>query len=131
MDKNFLPVILLCLLSLFFVGSFANAATQIVPSDCQSSATGCSLTDFFTMVGNIYTFIVTDIATTLAVIAIAVGAILMMISAGNPNLLGIGKKVFWSAIIGLVLVYCSYLIIDWVLKTIGITGGLSSLSTAP
>jgi len=71
------------------------------------------------MAGKIYNFIVKDIATPLAVLAITIGGILMLISAGNPNLLSLGKKIMYAAIIGLVLVWCSYLIINFILTTIG------------
>jgi hypothetical protein len=43
----------------------------------------------------------------------------MLISAGNPNLLGSGKKVLYSGIIGLVLTLGSYAIINFILKAIG------------
>jgi len=65
---------------------------------------------FFQMLTTIYNFIVWILATPLAVIALIIGGILMMISAGNPNLMGTGKKILYSAIIGLALVFCSYLI---------------------
>jgi len=77
----------------------------------------CDLTMFFAMLAQIYDKII-EIATPLAIIAVIIGAILMMISAGNPNLMGLGKKIFWSAIIGLVLVFCSYLIIDTIIKAV-------------
>lgn len=111
--KIFLPIILLYLLSIIFVPLLAKAA--IVTCD----GPNCDIDKFFEMLGKIYDFIVKDIATPLAVIAVAVGGILMMISAGNPNLMSIGKKVFWSAIIGLALVFCSYLIIKFIINAMG------------
>ena len=96
-----------------------NSGDPIVP--CTDN---CTLDNFFTMLGNIYSFIVTVIATPLAVVAIAIGGILMMISAGNPNLMGLGKKIFYAALIGLALVWCSYLIIQVILQAIGYTGTL-------
>ncbi len=78
------------------------------------------------MLVRIYQFIVTWIATPLAVIAILIGGILWMISAGDPNLMGKGKEIMKWAIIGLVLVFCSYLIIDFILRAIGVSGGLSN-----
>jgi hypothetical protein len=77
-----------------------------------------SIDDFFGMLGRIYNFIVLMIAAPLAVIAVSVGGIMMLISAGNPNLMGIGKKVFWSAIIGLALALGSYAIINFVLGAV-------------
>lgn len=45
----------------------------------------------------------------------------MMISAGNPDLMNKGKQILKWAIIGLVLVFGSWVIIDFILKTIGFT----------
>ena len=114
-SKIFLPIILFCLLSIVFIPFVANAT--LVP--CTDN---CTIDDFFTMLASVYSFIVNDIATPLAIIAVTIGGILMMISAGNPNLMGTGKKILYSAIIGLVLVFCSYLIINFVLVTIGYSG---------
>ena len=73
------------------------------------------------MLGNIYTFLVTDIATPLATLAVIVGGVLIMVSAGNPNLSGMGKKILYAGIIGMILVFCSYLIINWILGIIAPT----------
>jgi hypothetical protein len=110
--KIFLPIILLYLLSIIFVPLLAKAA--IVTCD----GPNCTIDKFFEMLGNIYSFIV-QIATPLAVIALTVGGILMMISAGNPNLMSIGKKVFWSAVIGLALVLATKAIINFILSAMG------------
>jgi len=80
------------------------------------------------MLTNIYVFIVWDIATPLATIALIVGGIFMMMSAGNPNIMGTGKKIVWAAVIGLVLVFCSFLIIDTILNLLGYLPSWSSLN---
>jgi len=120
--KIFLQVILFILLSTIFMPVFARATcgdgSGIINCGCAADGSdACTIGDFFTTLGKIYSFIVKDIATPLAVIAITIGGILMLISAGNPNLMSTGKKVFYSAIIGLVLVFCSYLIINFILCT--------------
>jgi hypothetical protein len=74
------------------------------------------------MLGNIYNFIVYDIASPLALLALTIGGVLILISAGNANLLGTGKKIVYAAIIGLALVWGSYLIINFILTSIGYTG---------
>ena len=114
-SKIFLPIILFCLLSIVFIPFVANAT--LVP--CTDN---CTIDDFFTMLASVYSFIVNDIATPLAIIAVTIGGILMMISAGNPNMMSLGKKIFWSAVIGLTLAFCSYLIIKFVLSAVGYTG---------
>ena len=79
----------------------------------------CTICDFFATLTYIYNFLVLDIATPLAIIGITIGAILMMISAGNPQLLSLGKHIFYMAVIGLVLVFCSWLIINTLLTAMG------------
>jgi hypothetical protein len=43
----------------------------------------------------------------------------MLISAGNPNMFGMGKKTLYISIIGLVLVLCSYMIVKFILNALG------------
>jgi len=95
--------------------------------NCIENCRPCDINDFFAMLVNIYDFIVKMIATPLAIIALIVGGIFMMISAGNPALFGKGSEIIKWAIIGLVLVWGSYLIIDFILKTIGYYGNWSVL----
>lgn len=87
----------------------------------------CTICDFFKLLANIYDFIVKMIATPLAVLAFIIGALLMLVSAGNPNTFGLGKKIIYAAIIGLVLVFCSWLIIDFILHAVGYSQNWSSL----
>jgi len=116
-QKIILSIAVLFLLSSIFVPLLITAEEGIVP--CDGVDKKCDLGMLNTMAGKIYNFIVKDIATPLAVLAITIGGILMLISAGNPNLLSLGKKIMYAAIIGLVLVWCSYLIINFILTTIG------------
>ncbi|MCX6721478.1 MAG: hypothetical protein NT026_02675 [Candidatus Staskawiczbacteria bacterium] len=91
------------------------------------SGADCTINKFFEMLVKIYNFLVLDIATPLAIIALIVGAIFMLVSAGNPNLHGTGKKIIYAAIIGLALVFCSYLIINFILvDMLGFKGNWAS-----
>lgn len=77
----------------------------------------CEISHFFQMLYRIYDFLIKWIAFPLAVLGVTIGGVLILISAGSPNLLGLGKKILYSAIIGLVLVFCSWLIINTILCT--------------
>ncbi|MCX6724053.1 MAG: hypothetical protein NT155_02645 [Candidatus Staskawiczbacteria bacterium] len=125
MNKKLSSIALFCLLSVIFVPLLASA-DGLVPCG-NPGQNACGLSDFFVMLARIYSFIVWYIATPLAVIALTLGGLFMMISAGNPNLMGLGKKILYAAIIGLALVFGSWLIIDFVLKAIGFTGSWSSV----
>ena len=95
--------------------------------DSSGKQCSCDIGHIFVMLSLIYNFIVIDIATPLAVLALTIGGILWLISAGNPRLLGVGKSIFWAAVIGLALVFCSWIIIDFILKAVGYTGNWSSI----
>jgi len=117
------------LISLFFLilsltPVFTNAA--IVPCGNPGQAQ-CTITDFFVMLNNIYNFIVWNIAAPLAILGLTIGGIFMMISAGNPQLLGTGKNILKMAIIGLVLVFCSWIIVNTILTALGYKGNWSVL----
>jgi len=127
--KKFVLVVLLFLLFLTPVSANAlcNEPGGLVPCGKNVDATGkitcpCEIGHFFIMLAAVYNFIVYNIATPLAVIALTIGAIFMMVSAGNPNLFNTGKQILWAAIIGLALVWCSWLIINFILTTLGFTG---------
>ena len=83
----------------------------------------CTICSFFETLFRIYNFLVLDIATPLAIVGVTIGGVLILISAGNPKLMGTGKKFLYSAIIGLVLVFCSWLIINEILSALGYNMG--------
>jgi len=107
----------LLLLSLAFILPKTAYGAGLVPCDGKD----CDINAFFTLLKNIYDFIVFQLATPLAILAIAIGGILVLISAGNPNLAGLGKKILFAAIMGLVLVFGSWLIINAILSMVGFT----------
>ncbi len=123
MKKLFLSIILFCLLSIIFVPFLASAAGNptagqpLVPCGNPGEA-ACTITDFFTMIARVYNFIVWDIATPLAILAFLAGGIIMMVSAGNPGLAGKGRQILTIATIGLVLVFCAWLIVNVILVTL-------------
>ena len=57
----------------------------------------------------------------IAPISFVVGGIMIMIAGANPEMLGSGKRVLQGAVIGLVIVLCSYLIVNTVLWALNVT----------
>ncbi len=93
----------------------------------------CTLSDFFVLIRNVYDFMVWTIALPIAGLMIMIGGILILISGGpgganpitgaiSPNLYSTAKNIITYSIIGVVLIFGSWLIIDAVLKAIGYTG---------
>ena len=79
----------------------------------------CTICNFFETLIYIYNFLVLSIATPLAIVGVTIGGVFILISAGNPTLMGKGKQILWSAIIGLFLVFASWVIINTILSVIG------------
>ena len=118
MNKKVLPIVLFCLLSMVLIPVLAHA-TQLV--NCGNDGpTGCKLSDL-TNVGKAIYKLILEVAIPIAVAAVTIGGVLMMISAGDPGRFGLGKKIFWSAIIGLVLVLAAEALINFFLSAIGST----------
>ena len=119
MKKTFSAILLLLTLSTIFI-PLVTKAGGIVP--CDGVGTPCTLCMVFNMLTTIYTDIVLW-AAPLAVIALIVAGIMIMVSAGNPNLASTGKTILKAAIIGLILVFCSYMIIDFIVTTLNPSAG--------
>ncbi|MEK7540797.1 MAG: hypothetical protein AAB529_00945 [Patescibacteria group bacterium] len=122
MKKISLSTILLLLFLIFVFIPVLASAQGLVP--CGKAADGsdaCTINDFFIMLARIFNFIVKFIAAPLAVLMLTIGGVIILISAGNPNLAGLGKKILWVSVIGLVLVFGSWLIISFILGALGYT----------
>ena len=88
----------------------------------------CGLSHVFILIFNIYKFIVFKIATPLAALLMVLGGIMWVVSAGNPGLLDMGRRMFKGAIWGIVLIFGSWIIVNVVLIAIGYTGGWSGIT---
>lgn len=128
--KKFLLIFFASLTLLFL--SFSQISAADCPSSGDPGATGlvpcgvtcsCTILNFFAMLGRIYEFLVKDIAAPLAILALTIGGVLILISAGNPNLMSTGKKIVYVSIIGLFLVFASWLIVDLILGALGYSMG--------
>jgi hypothetical protein len=128
MNKLFLGISLICLLLAFSVPFFANA-DGLVPCTGKVTCTGtgtdkkctndCTWDSLKAMAQGILNFIMWKIATPLAILALTVGGIILLTSAGNPGRATLGRQIIIGAIIGLFLALCSTLIVNFVLKAIG------------
>jgi hypothetical protein len=55
-------------------------------------------------------------------LAFLVGAIMVMVSGANPEMLSTGKNVLKTTAIGLAIILCSYLLVATVVSVLGISG---------
>ena len=131
MKKLFLTFFVLLSFSVLIVPNITtsqtfNPAKGIVPCG-NPGQPACEIKDFFIMLAIIYDFLVKWIATPLAILGLTIGAIFILISAGNPSLNKRGWDIVWAAVIGLALVFCSWLIINTLLSAMGYQGAWNVL----
>jgi len=117
MKKLFLGISLICLLLALFTPLLIKADEPLVP--CDGVNVKCTWDSIKVMLERILSFIIWKMAIPLSVLALTVGGIIMLTSAGNPGMATLGKKIVYSAIIGVFLSLCSVLIINFVLNAIG------------
>lgn len=115
----FFSIVLMIILG---VGVFAQSASAaLVPCGPDMAKATCEVCDFFTLFDNIIRFITVDIVPALALLLIVAGAVTMIASGGSEEMYKKGKNIITMAIVGILIVWGSWLIIDTVMK--GLTGG--------
>jgi len=81
-----------------------------------------NLCDLIDTAINIVYFAMSAAIFIIAPILFVVGGIILMISGANPEMLTMGKKTLTDTLIGLVIVLCSYLIVNTIITTLHIGG---------
>lgn len=111
------------LMSAFF---FEFASASLVP--CGPTSLGfdqeCNTCQLFQLAQNIIKFVSVDVAPALAIFMLVVGGILMITSGGSEKNYEKGKTVITSAIIGILIIWLAWLIINTILTKVapGVSG---------
>ena len=77
-----------------------------------STPAGCSICDGVIVIANIVNNIVVPLGTIAAVVFIVYGALRMVVSFGSESNFGAARKIITSAIIGLAIILCGWLIVN-------------------
>jgi hypothetical protein len=80
----------------------------------------CQLCHLFVLLNNIFEFLITRIVPVVAVLMIAIGGLLFVISAENPQNIEKAKEIFKSVAIGLLLIFSAWLIVNLFLTVVGV-----------
>lgn len=78
----------------------------------------CTLCHLWQTISNIINFITFDLALPAAALLFIVAGILFVVSGGDEKKLDLAKTIFKNVVIGLVIIFCSWLLIDTLVKTI-------------
>jgi len=108
-------------LIILFLLISVGAKGELVPCG-QTADKPCKLEHLTILAKNVFDFIVFKIAVPLGALVIVAGGIVMLVSGGNPNLLSLAKRMLWGAVIGIFLVFGSWLIVYSILRALGYTG---------
>lgn len=98
------------------------SACKVVTADSDETLKqycGAYKVDDFIILGIKATKIILGLVGTLAFGAFIYGGVMFLISAGRKDFIDKGKSAMTNAVIGLVIVFSSYLIIQFTLQTIG------------
>ncbi len=94
-------------------------AAGLVPCGGKGEPT-CQLCHFFVLFKNIINFILWQIVPPVAVFMITVSGFFMIFSGGNPENIEKGKKIITNTLIGLVIIYATWAIINLFFQVIGV-----------
>ncbi|MCR4284185.1 MAG: pilin [Parcubacteria group bacterium] len=129
-------MILLFVFSLTFIPVFVSAwapGQSIVPCGL-GGGTSCKACHIFPLANNVISFILLGLAMPFAVVMILWGGILMVTGAGNPGQLEKGKNYLTWAVIGLVVAFAGWIIVDTIIKALTVKtnwGASASWSFGP
>jgi type IV secretory pathway VirB2 component (pilin) len=119
--KKLLPVFLLALFFLLSANSVSASACSgpIVP--CGNDATHpCQFCDLFVVFNNLIKFLLFCLVPPFAVAGIVVAGVYLIFSGGNPTMINQGRDVIKAVIIGLLIVFCAWLLINLFFSFIGV-----------
>jgi hypothetical protein len=105
-----------------FSFSLVSASNSIVPQGSKYNNGSYELDDLVGVGINVSNLIL-GIVGSLALLMFVIGGFLMLISAGNSEKVAKAKNILVAAVIGLALVFASYLIINFVMETFGLQWG--------
>ncbi|MDI6717915.1 MAG: pilin [Patescibacteria group bacterium] len=88
----------------------------------------CKFCDLFLLAKNVIDFLF-KASFVFATVVILIAGFKLLTSAGNPEAAAGGKKMVWNALLGIVILFCAWLIIDTVLKVL--TGSTSIENWGP
>lgn len=90
----------------------------LVPCDTEDNPVPCQLCHFWWLASNIINFLVFEIATPITILLFLAAGFVYIASAGNPNRIEMAKKIFLNTVIGIFIVYASWLVVSTVINTV-------------
>ena len=83
-----------------------------------SGQSSCTLCYLWKLASNIINFISFNLAIPIATLLFVVAGVIFLTSSGNEQRVSLAKSIFTNVVIGLLIVFCSWLLIDTLMKTL-------------
>ncbi len=112
--------------NLVLASSNCNPFNGLVPPPTGDGNT-YTIADFFSLIAAIINFIIFCLVPPIAVLMLIIGGLVFLFAGGSPQIASLGKRILITTIIGLAIVYGSWIIIDIIVKALGYTGVWSQL----
>lgn len=122
--RKYNKLIILFFLVAITIPVFANAVLVPCGGSKTTSTEACTLADLAKLADKVIKFLLLQLAMPLAIVSILIGGILMITSRGDPGQLQRGKDIFYYSVIGFVLAFGAYLIIEVIITTLTGTSSL-------
>lgn len=118
--KTFIGLVVV-LIFIFGLSSFAFADHRTYHPLVPCGGTGqepCTQCDFLKLGKNLVDFILLFIVPVAGTLLITIAGFMILLGGANPALISKGKSIFWSVIIGIVIISTSWLIVNFLLKSL-------------
>jgi type IV secretory pathway VirB2 component (pilin) len=111
--------ILLTSFLLLFLGWGQVQAAGLVPCG-GSGEPPCQFCHFFVMINDIIKFVMSTLVPAIAVLMLVIGGIMFFFAGAKPEILIRAKGVVTSTVIGLLIVFCAWIIVNTILTKTGV-----------
>ena len=121
MKKNKYILVLIISLSLIFPCiNFTSASVSVVPQGDKYNTGEYELDDFLSVAVNV-SKIILGVVGSLTLLMFVYGGVMLMISSGNSEKVTKAKGILLAAVVGLIIIFTSYIIIKFVMSSLGVT----------
>jgi hypothetical protein len=95
------------------------AATNLVPCGKGGDPNECDFQQLYTLISNIWNFLILKILAPVAVIAIMFAGFKYVTAQGNPSKITEAHNIFYYVVIGMIIALGAWLIVNAILKGLG------------
>lgn len=107
-----------------------NPFEPIVPQECRGDQPCTNPCLIFKLINNVVQFVIVVLILPATVIALLIGGILLVTSGGSEKKMEQGKSIIWNTVLGFIIAFGAWLIINTILQEAA-SGGFKGLLKQP